>query len=297
MKHTPEIVVGITSWNSSLFLPICLRAIFDKTPDVNLRVVVLDNGSTDGSAEIARSMGAEVLVEQCSQPDALNRLLALSDAPYTLLLHADVVLLDSRWFDLCKSKINEKTIMVSPEDIGCGPYSRPFGIGKPESSFMFAATEALRKTRVLQWRKRHRLPVPSRVVDFYGDHVTHNLPQRFRERGYDWHPLLVHPSDTLEEPIYRPGFEPDVWSEELGHLRYGLGNFYSIDGVITHYHNWYERVNADVDADSRLTTGRDGKGFPLAYIKAYTQAFLRDHAASKVMLPPAVKSTRTPQAL
>lgn len=297
MKRTAELFIGITSWNSALFLPVCLRAIFDKTPNVDLRVVVLDNESTDGSAEIVRSLGAEVLVERCSQPDALNRLLALSDAPHTLLLHADVVLLDARWFDLCRSKINARTILVSPEDIGCGPYSRPFGIDMPESSFMFAATQALRKTRILQWRSWHRLPMLHRAVDFYGNHVTHNLPQRLNERGYDWQPMLVHPSDAVAPPIYAPAFKPGVWSEELGHLRYGLGNFYSLDGVITHYHNWYERLNADVEPTSQLTTGRDGTGFPLAYINAYTRAFLRDHAAGTLVLPPAVKSARLPRAL
>jgi glycosyltransferase involved in cell wall biosynthesis len=297
MKRKPDLFVGITSWNSSLFLPVCLDAVFKKTADIGLRAVVLDNASTDGSAEIARSFGVEVLVERCSQGDALTKLLALSDAPYTLLLHADVVLLDSRWFDLCRSMITDKTILVSPEDIGCGPYSRPFGIGKPESSFMFAVTKSLRRTQVLQWRAWHRLLIPRRVVDFYGEHVTHNLPRHLRAHGYGWHPMLVHASDLLDELIYRPAFKPLVWSEELGYLRYGLGNFYSIDGVLTHYHNWYERLFADVEPSSHRTTGQNGSGFPLAFINAYTRAFLRDHAAGKLVLPPAVKSTRVPMVL
>jgi glycosyltransferase involved in cell wall biosynthesis len=297
MKYKADLFVGITSWNSSLFLPVCLRAILDNTVGINLRVVVLDNVSTDDSGEIASRLGAEVLVHRCTQPEALNRLLSLSSSTYTLLMHADVVLLDSRWFDLCLSKLDERTILVSPEDIGCGPYSRPFGIGKPESSFMFAATDALRRTRILQWRSWHRVPIPKRVVDFYGTHITHNLPQRLGESGYDWYPMLVHPSDVVDKPIYEPSFEPGIWTAELGHLRYGLGNFYSIDGVITHYHNWYERINSDVAPASCLTTGKDGAGFPLAYINAYTKAFLRDHAAGTLIRPSATKSVRVPKAL
>lgn len=261
------------------------------------RVVVLDNASTDDSVAIAKGFNAEVLVESCTQPDALNRFVAWSDAPYTLLLHADVVLLDSRWFDLCRSKINAKTILVSPEDIGCGPYSRPFGIGKPESSFLFAATAHLRETRILKWRSWHRLPFPERVVDFYGAHITHRLPQRLSERGFEWFPMSVHTSAAVVEPLYQPAFAPPVWSEELAYLRYGLGNFYSIDGMITHYHNWYERMDLDIEPVSQLTTERDGGGFPVAYIKTYTHAFLRDYLAGALVVPPAVKTGRKPKAL
>ena len=297
MKRRPDLFIGITSWNSALFLPICLQAIRDKTVGPNVRVVVLDNASTDDSAAIARNFDAEVLIKGCAQSDALNRLVDLSNAPYTLLLHSDVVLLDSRWFDLCRSKIDDKTILVSPEDIGCGPYSRPFGIGKPESSFLFAATGNLRKTRFLKWQSWRSLPFPKRVVDFYGNHITHRLPQRLCERGFEWFPLSVHLSETVAEPLYQPDFAPPVWSHELAYLRYGLGNFYSIDGVITHYHNWYERVDLDVEPASQRTTGHNGGGFPVAYIKAYTQAFLRDYTQGALVVPPALKSGRKPKAL
>jgi glycosyltransferase involved in cell wall biosynthesis len=197
MRSRPDVFIGITSWNSALFLPICLRAIQENSAALNLRIMVLDNMSNDNSAGIAKALGAEVLVHKCTQPDALNKLLSSSDAPYTLLLHADVVLLDNRWFDLCRSKINEKTILVSPEDIGCGPYSRPFGIGMPESSFMFSSTAALRCTSISRWERWHGIPVPRRAVDFYGSHVTHRLPQRLSEHGHDWFPMLVHPSVTV----------------------------------------------------------------------------------------------------
>ena len=298
MKYqTPELFIGITCWNSELFLPICLQAIHDMTRGVNFRIVVLDNSSTDNSTTLAYNFGAEVVVEACSQADALNRLVYMSDAPYTLLLHSDVVLLDSHWFDLCRSKIDTKTILISPEDIGCGPYTRPFGIGMPESSFLFAATDALCKTRIVQWTSWHRLSIPRRCIDFYGNHITHRLPQRLRECGYTWYPMLVHTSDVVPEPIYNPCFAVPIWSEELAYLRYGLGNFYSIDGVITHYHNWYERVDMDVEPTSQRTTGYDGTGFPVAYIKVYTQTFLRDHAAGTLILPQALKTERVPKAL
>jgi glycosyltransferase involved in cell wall biosynthesis len=71
----PELFVGITSWNSELFLPHCLEALQATTAGLDTRVCVLDNGSTDRSVAIARERGADVLERHCSQPDALNTLL------------------------------------------------------------------------------------------------------------------------------------------------------------------------------------------------------------------------------
>ncbi len=298
MSNKNIVFVGITSWNSALFLPVCLEALRRTTEQLPIRVMVLDNASTDDSVALARAAGAEVVVQRCTQPDALNRLLALSDAPYTLLLHADVVLLNPNWFALCQASLNAKTVLVAPEDIGCGPLSRPFGAGMPESSFLFFATAALRRTRIWHWQCYYgRLYLPKRRVDFYGPHVTHRLPQRLADRGYTWQRMGVHYSDTLAQPLYRPPFRPGVWTEELGLLRYGLGNFYSLAGQITHYHNWYERVQTALAPDSQATTGAHGEGFPLAYIQAYTQAFLRDHAAGCLVLPSASPQPRQPMAL
>src|SRR5262245_43530328 len=87
----PELFIGITSWNSRLFLPHCLEAIRATTSDVEREIVVLDNFSDDGSAEIARDYSVTVLQQRCSQAEALNRLVALSCGSYTLLIHSDVI--------------------------------------------------------------------------------------------------------------------------------------------------------------------------------------------------------------
>jgi glycosyltransferase involved in cell wall biosynthesis len=295
--NEPDLFIGVTSWDSELFLGHCLRGIQSTTAHLKARIVVLDNVSSDRSVQIAREAGAQVLVEQCTQADALNRLLALSRSRYTLLLHADVVLLSPRWFELCASKLDARVGLVSPEDIGCGPYSRPFGAGLPESSFMLFDTQIARRTRIGRWARWHRVPVPIRSVDFYGPHVTHRLPERLNAKGYDWRRMQVHISDALNDPIYRPAFKPQVWTEELAHLRYGLGNFYSLDGEITHYHNWYDRVPHQVTPDSTETTGRNGEGFPLAFIKRYTDNFLADLTAGRLVVPAAVASGRLPKAL
>jgi glycosyltransferase involved in cell wall biosynthesis len=295
--HQPELFIGVTSWNSELFLGHCLRAAKRTTTGIAPRIVVLDNCSTDHSVTIARDLGVEVVVQSCTQPVALNRLLAMSRSRYTLLIHADVILLSANWFDICRSKMNAQVALVSPEDIGCGPFSRAFGAGMPESSFMLFDTLAARRPRVRLWPRWHRIPLPHRTMDFYGPHITHRLPQRLQEHGYSWHAMNVHVSDLVSPPIYQPPFQPQVWTDELGSLRYGLGNFYSLDGEITHYHNWYDRVPHDVEPDSIRTTGSNGQGFPLAYVQRYTQNFLRDLTQGSLVVPPAIVSGRRPKAL
>jgi glycosyltransferase involved in cell wall biosynthesis len=284
-----NLFVGITSWNSEEFLPRCIRAIQASTEAQTTEIIVLDNGSEDASATLARDLGATVLVERCSQADALNSLASLSRARYTLLMHADVIMLSPSWFALCRSKITGRSALVSPEDIGCGPFTRPFGAEKPESSFLFFATNVLKDLHSIHWHSRGLVKMPKRRIDFYGPHVTHNIPRELAKRGLSWFKMDVHWSEQVAEPIYRPDTRPKIWSSELAYLRYGLGNFYSIDGVITHYHNWYDRVR-------HSPTERENE-FPMRYINAYTDAFLADYDRGQLAIPPAIKSDRKPVAL
>jgi len=293
----PELFVGITSWNSALFLPHCLAALARTTRGLRVRVTVADNGSRDDSVAIAAAHGAQVMHTRCSQADALNRLLAASDAPATLLLHADVVLLGEDWFERCRARLDGRVALVAPEDIGCGPCTRPFGRDRPESSFLFFDTAAARRSRALGWRRWHRLPLPRRRLDLYGEHVTHRLPRALAARGYRWQPMAVHPSPPSDRALYTPRFRAPVWEPGLAFLRYGLGNFYSLDGAFTHYHNWFDRVDVDVGDASTATTARDGGGFPAAYVNAYTRAFLADLAAGTLVLPAIDSACREPRAL
>lgn len=294
----PDLFVGITSWNSELFLPHCLESLRRTTNASRTHLCVLDNSSVDGSIAIARKYGAEVLVRSCTQPDALQELVRRSNGRYTLLLHADVIMLAADWLDRCTAKLSGNTILVSPEDIGCGPLTRPFGAGMPESSFLLFDTAGLRRSRTLTWRRRRRIPLPRRQFDFSGSHVTHNIPKRLAERGFDWHAMNVFVSNAEPEPLFVPGPDTTLWTEELGYLRYGLGNFYGIDGVITHYHNWYDRVITTTPGQTPSSTPqRQRREFPAAFINAYSQRFLADYQAGTVDLPRNLSSDRIPVAL
>jgi len=282
-----RLFMGRTTFNSAARLPHSLAAIRKHTDPRSTRLVVLDNFSTDATPAIARDFGAEVVQRRSGQAQALVDLFNFSHSPLTLLLHADVILLDDRWLEVCERHLAGDVALVSPEDIGCGPYTRPWGAGMPESSFLLFRTRLARRTRIVQWRQRFRLRLPQRAIDFNGDHITYNLPPRLRERGLRWQPMKVLTSRRVQEPIYTPRFDVPLWKPELAMYRYGLGNFYELDGIVTHYHNWFERALAEVTDDSEQTLPPQSGGLPLAFLKRYTRNFLEDLGCDSVDVPEA----------
>jgi len=285
-RSHPECFIGITSWNSEGFLGHCIDEVF-RTTRRRARVVLLDNVSTDRSVEVARARGAEVIVRKCSQPQALNALLTMSRSHYTLLIHSDVILLHDDWLDLCAAKISGNVALVSPEDIGCGPFTRPWGKGMPEGSFLFFDTRSAKSARKVFWRQRFKMKLPYRAFDFFGEHITYNVPTTLAAHGYTWRMMRVHTSTREPEPVYTPNFKPKYWGETFSHLRYGLGNFYSLNGQVTHYHNWFDRVGLgshDFDPTSTESIPPEG-GIPKAYLQICSRRFLDDLRAGDLRVP------------
>jgi glycosyltransferase involved in cell wall biosynthesis len=280
-----ELFVGVTTWNSEHFLEHCLRSIRNTTDGLQVRIGVVDNLSKDRSVEIALDLGTEVHIEHCSQAIALNRLLSMSDARHTLLMHSDVVLLSPAWYPTCARHLSGNIALVSPEDIGCGPLTRPYGAGKPESCFMLFDTHRARLSRTWKLARRRGVPWPIHHLDLDDYYVTHDLPETLGRRGYTWQSMKVHGSPSEPLPIYTPPFTPEYWADEFSFLRYGMGNFYSLDGQITHYHNWFDRVPKDIPVDSLETTEGQGKGLPLAFLSLGTRCFIEDLEAGCLRLP------------
>lgn len=292
----PDICIGITTWNSALFLPTCLMAVRQVTPGLRVQLEVVDNRSCDGTPAIAAKHGARVRSTLCSQILALNMLLRTSRAPVTLLMHADVVLLSPDWYAACARRLVDNVALVSPEDIGCGPLTRPYGRGKPESCFLLFDTAKVRHCMEWKLRPRFRVPWPERHLHLEAAYVTHDLPQTLATRGYTWHAMRVHASPELPGHGYVPPFIPEYWDDRLGRLRYAMGNFYSLDGCLTHYHNWYDRVGKDVPEESRETTEGEGRGLPVAFLSAGSRRFLSDFAAGQVRLPDVGQAQPEPRA-
>ncbi|MGE0641502.1 MAG: glycosyltransferase [Thermoanaerobaculia bacterium] len=286
--------IGITSWNSESFIAHAIRA-WARTTRVPHRIVVWDNKSGDSTPRMVIEAGAELVSRQSTQPEAINGLLRMASEEYVLLVHSDVIALSEDWFDVCAAELSRPDIaLVSPEDIGCGPYSRPFGRGMPESSFLLFDRRRLRRLLDLRWARIGRLRAPRRVLDLDAPHLTHWLPDRLRQAGLGWSAMNVQPSDRSATHLYGPYSGGGVWSEELESLRYGLGNFYHLSGVVTHYHNWYDRVPKQSEDSERPTGARD---FPPDYVRDYTRTFLHDLESGTLRIPRPRERDREPVAL
>jgi hypothetical protein len=87
--------VGIVSYRSRELLRACLESLHAHAPSRPMRIVVVDNDSRDGSAELARSFPGVEAIEAGANlgfSAATNRAIARGDAPYFLALNPDTQL-------------------------------------------------------------------------------------------------------------------------------------------------------------------------------------------------------------
>ena len=89
----PEVDVVVVTWNTADLTAEALRHLLDTDQGAQLRVLVRDNGSTDGTVEAIRERVPEADVdageENLGFAAGVNTALARSSAPWVLLLNSD----------------------------------------------------------------------------------------------------------------------------------------------------------------------------------------------------------------
>ncbi len=106
----PRVVVVIPTWNRAALLAEALERLREQTYPIE-RVIIVDNGSTDDSTEIATKAGAQViaLAMNAGFAAAVNRgIRAASPADYISVLNNDVTL-NPDWLALLVSKLESAT--------------------------------------------------------------------------------------------------------------------------------------------------------------------------------------------
>jgi glycosyltransferase involved in cell wall biosynthesis len=88
IEDAPYISIVIPVYNGSKFLPRCLGAIFSSKYS-SIEVIVVDDGSTDDSADISRKMGARVIATARQSGPALARNLGAETAVGEVLMFVD----------------------------------------------------------------------------------------------------------------------------------------------------------------------------------------------------------------
>ena len=94
----PDLTVIVVTWNSSGPLVNCLRALEAEREVLSLELVVVDNASTDGSADVARQVApwAQVIENHDNRGFAAanNQALTQAQGRYVALLNPDAEVLD-----------------------------------------------------------------------------------------------------------------------------------------------------------------------------------------------------------
>jgi len=90
--------IVIVSWNTRDILRDCLRSVYDQTEGIPFEVIVVDNASSDGSAEtVASGFPQAILIRNATNRGfaaANNQGIAVAKGRYVLLLNSDTVVLD-----------------------------------------------------------------------------------------------------------------------------------------------------------------------------------------------------------
>ncbi|MDD5327558.1 MAG: glycosyltransferase family 2 protein [Phycisphaerae bacterium] len=93
-----DVSIIIVNWNTRDLLSGCIASICEQAGDINYEVVVIDNASEDGSAEMVREKFPQVTLienrENRGFAAANNRGIVVSKGRYVLLLNPDTVILD-----------------------------------------------------------------------------------------------------------------------------------------------------------------------------------------------------------
>src|SRR4029079_16516730 len=108
MAGRPRITICIPHWQVGRYMTVCLRSIRKHSAKYNLDVMVVDNGSKDGSLRYLRSLGWIRLVERPEEVHtnwpknvftAWDYAVRHSDAQYLVSMHSDVFIKSDHWLD------------------------------------------------------------------------------------------------------------------------------------------------------------------------------------------------------
>ncbi len=241
-EKTKDVSVIIVNYNTKQLLKNVLTSIYEKTDGIDFEVIVSDNGSQDGSAEMCREYFPQVrLIENNANLGfgaANNRGLDVAMGKYIFYLNSDTILLNNAikiFFDYFESHANENL-----GAIGCnlkdanGEYTQSYGEMKPLMSFlkmMFIAFLGNTK-RTIQYfftRKKVEVTFDSKTNFYLGNvdwiigadlFMRNNIYARFDERFF-----LYREEIDLQLCMSKAGLELRIIAgPEIIHLEGGSSN-------------------------------------------------------------------------
>jgi GT2 family glycosyltransferase len=94
-----DVSIVVINWNTREILRECLSSITEQTQGIKYEVIVVDNASTDGSAEMVKDDYPEVVLVENSEnrgfAAANNQAILMAKGRYVLLINSDTIVLDN----------------------------------------------------------------------------------------------------------------------------------------------------------------------------------------------------------
>jgi GT2 family glycosyltransferase len=91
----PDFSIVLVCWNNKVYLEPCLRSLYDEGLKRSFDVVVVDNGSTDGSQDMLREKHPDIMIIQNDHnvglAKACNQGIEATASPFVLLLNNDTL--------------------------------------------------------------------------------------------------------------------------------------------------------------------------------------------------------------
>ncbi len=94
-----DVSIVIVNWNTKELLAECLRSIYEHTKKLKFEIIVVDNASSDGSADLVKKLFPKVIVIQNDKnvgyATGNNQGLAVAKGKYALVLNSDTYFFDN----------------------------------------------------------------------------------------------------------------------------------------------------------------------------------------------------------
>jgi GT2 family glycosyltransferase len=137
----PLVSIIILNWNGKEHLQVCLCSVLKSTYSP-IEVLVVDNGSTDGSVELVRSYFSSVIVlenrENLGYAEGNNRGIKIARGKYVVTLNNDMIV-EPDWLDKPVEYLEKNTRLIA----ACGRQMNYYNRSIIDSLFHYPAPELL----------------------------------------------------------------------------------------------------------------------------------------------------------
>jgi GT2 family glycosyltransferase len=251
-----EFAVVIVSFNSREWLASCISSIYTHAGGADVDVVVVDNDSSDGSAELVEELFPQVRVLRCENggfAHGNNRGLLTVDAPFVLLLNPDAEIVQGEFHQLLEWMTDRPEVgLVGCRQIGFDGSLYPTIRRFPSlPRLLLDAMGAERMPLNASWRGERQLDpryyerevscdwvtgsfmlirreafLTAGIMDerffLYGEEV--DLCHRIKRAGWE---ILHVPTMTIRHPWDREGFDARLEAQQAFARRQYMEKYFS----------------------------------------------------------------------